>query len=392
MTDFQRTLPTIGAAIILLSLPLDGLFQHVVSYPLTTIPDSSNTVATLSRTVLYDPRPEYRWRDGYELLQRDSELQSLLQPFWQSKGFVPAIEFACGTSKCSYESFYTLALDFQCANIMNFVDFGCRSTSAEWLSTFYTDINITNSDLRPKIESCGWHMKVPNHDSQLMSGYEVQSDGSLGEVLSTRMFPLMDVRTNEPYFRSIDFSVKSQVVDFILATTPGGFDGARSNNTPVVTECEVHWVVQKLKAEVSLGVLSEEVLETLEFEVDETNKPFSPWDGFNSYTWSEDSNYSMLLNDSHSPSGLSTFGLDNTTAKKVWEVWAEIAPSTFNLPAVDNPFKTGPIQIVMHGDGSPVLRAVSDPRLPWETPNNVSQHMADIVKVMNQVVRRNAMS
>lgn len=223
-----------------------------------------------------------------------------------------------------------------------------------------------------------------------MSGYEVQADGSIGEVLSTRLFPIMDIITNEHYIRSPNFNVSTPVVDFILASTPGGFAGARLNNTPVVTECEIHWVVQKLKSNVSLGTLHEEVMETLQFEQDNSGNPYSPWDGYNSSTWL--GNFSMVLADPHASSGLSTFGLDNTTAKKVWAVWAEISPSTFNLPAENNPVKTGPAQKVLWGGQISDLIAFSDTRLPWDTPNNVTQHMEDTVKLMNQVIRRNGLS
>jgi hypothetical protein len=367
---------------------LDGLFQRIVSYPITTVLDS-NAIATISRTVLYDPRPEIIWKNGTALMPQDLQLDSLIYPFWQGKGIIPGVEFDCSTSKCTYDPFYTLALDFECTPIPDFLEFGCRNTSGEWLTTTsYSNFNGT--DQIPKVTSCGYYMNVPNHQAQLMSGYEVEADGSIGEVLSTRIFPLMDIVTNEPYLRSPNFDVKTPVVDFILASTPGGFAGARQNSTPVVTECEIHWVVKKLKAEVSLGVLVEEVLETLQFETVNSDNPYSPWDGLNSPIWL--GNFSMDLADPHSPTSLSTFGLDNTTAKKVWAVWAEIAPSTFNLPADNNPVKTGPVQKVLWGSQIPDLQAVSDPILPWDTPNNVTQHMADAVKVMNQVIRRNALS
>jgi hypothetical protein len=44
-------------------------------------------------------------------------------------------------------------------------------------------------------------------------------------------------------------------------------------------------------------------------------------------------------------------------------------------------------------DGDPPhLIVVKEPALPWDTPANITAHMADIVTTMNQVVRRNALS
>lgn len=81
--NIPSTLPTIGAAIILLSLPLDGLFQRIVSYPVSAVPDPTKAVATVSRTVVYDPRPEYTWYNGTESLHKDLELDLFSSLFGQ---------------------------------------------------------------------------------------------------------------------------------------------------------------------------------------------------------------------------------------------------------------------------------------------------------------------
>jgi len=113
-----------------------------------------------------------------------------------------------------------------------------------------------------------------------------------------------------------DIQLLSPVADFILASTPGGFDGVLQNNTPVVTECEIHWVVQLVNATVTSGFLTEEIMDTLEFEKGDPNNPWWPWESWNSGTWL--ANYSMTLDDPHSfTGGKSTFGFNNITAKKV---------------------------------------------------------------------------
>jgi hypothetical protein len=323
--------------------------------------------------------------NGSAWLGPDSLLDSFLFPFWSGQGFIPGVDFDCPTSNCSYDPFYTLALDFQCKEMTDFLEFGCRNTSAEWLTT----VAYEGPGTTPNTTSCGYYLDVPNNPSQLMSGYEITADGSIGEVLTTRFFALSDVFTNEQSFGgSINFKdVKCPVVDFILVSTPGGFDGALNNNTPVLTECEIHWVVKLINSTVSSGRLNEEALETLQFVTDLDN----PWDPNDSNVYR--ANFSMTLPDPHSFTGpTSTFGMSNITARKVWQVWAEIAPSTFNRPAASNPVKSGPVLKFSWLVQPPQLSEVLSPELPWDAPRNVSAHMADVVTVMNQVVRRNTLS
>jgi hypothetical protein len=60
---------------------------------------------------------------------------------------------------------------------------------------------------------------------QLMSGYEIR-DGQVGEVLATRIYALSDPFGNEQYFNGsvLYKNVHNPVVDFILASTPDGFE------------------------------------------------------------------------------------------------------------------------------------------------------------------------
>jgi len=181
--------------------------------------------------------------------------------------------------------------------------------------------------------------------------------------------------------------VKNPIVDFILASTPGGFEGTLNNNTPIVTECEVHWVVKLLNATVLSGNLVEEALETLQFESDLDN----PWDPDDSNIYA--ANFSMTLPDPHSVTGPnSTYGMNNVTARKVWQVWAEVAPSNLNRPAASNPVKSGDVLKFQWLDSVPQLIQVLDLDIPWAAPNNVSEQMAEAITVTNQVIRRNIIS
>lgn len=384
----NRTLASIGAAILLLSVPLDLFYQQIVSFPtIIRVDQSINT--TISRAILYDPDPDFQYRDGDTSIPEDALLQAFTKPYWRSTGLSPGVDLRCPTSNCTYDPFDTLAIDFRCGKLpVDLLEFGCKNTSAEWLSTVVLD----NPGSNPNVSSCGWYLQPPYADMpQLMSGYEMIADASIGEVLTTRFYPLTDVLTQRMYNNgSINFpDVKHPIVDFILVSTPGGFEGATSNTTPTVTECEAHWVVKRLQAKVVKNVLTEETVDTFEFH--DNLDPALTW---NQNHTIYNANFTMTLPDPHSFTGdTSTYGLSNITAYKVWQVWASLAPSAFTRPVKNNPANSGPVLKTMYPpNSSPHLSQVLDPALPWDTPANVSDHMAQVINTMNQVLRRNTAS
>lgn len=227
-----------------------------------------------------------------------------------------------------------------------------------------------------------------------MTGYEVFPDNSVGEILATRFFSIMDFFTNEIFFGgSLSFpDVQLPVADFILASVPGGFEGARNNNTPTVHECEIHWVIKQLKATVDAGQLTEETLDTIQFETNLT----TPWDPEDDANWI--GSYNKVLKDPITGES-TTFGMDNTTSFKVWEVWQEIAPSAFTLPIYDTQPppgtaipQSGPVFKYWWLGRPPRVAQMYNLNSPWAPPNNLSQHMTNVVTVMNQVLRRNSLS
>jgi hypothetical protein len=381
----NRTLASVGAAIILLSLPLDLFFQQIVSYPLTVVLDPSSN-ATISRAIFYDPYQEDYWaNDGIGWGEAElGEIIDAIQPYYFGKGSgSPDIQFDCPTGNCTYDPFYTLAAEFQCMEMQSFLEFGCRNTSAEWQAV----VTYEGPGLAPNVTSCGYYMNIPGNPPQLMAGYEVLPNNSAGEVMSTRMFALSDVFTNEQFFGgSVNFKdVKNPIVDFIIASTPEGIPGARKNNTPVVHECEVHWVVKQVQSQVKSGTLFEESLQTLQFESDLDN----PWDPNDSNVYR--ANFSLTLNDPHSfTDGKSTFGLNNVTARETWQAWAILTPATETLPTDTGP--VGAIHAVKYRWLDSHLRKIAGPSLSWDVPNNITEVIGQQVAMMNQVVRSNTNS
>jgi hypothetical protein len=377
-----------------LSLPLDLFFQQIIAYPSTNIIDVGSN-ATIARTINYDPDRERRWGGGpptedgtggdFETPE-DTQMDAFIYPYWQRSGVDTGIPFTCPTGNCTYDPFETVAADFQCrAMPSDFLEFGCKNTSAEWLST----VTYAGPGANPNITSCGYYMNIPGQVPQLMSGYEVEADGAIGEVLATRFFALTDVLTNELFFDgSIHFKdIDHPVTDFVLASTPGGFDGAKRNETPVVQECEIHWVVKTVKAEVRGGQLFEESTAVHQFP----SSTELTWDPEDSNVYAAE--FALTLPDPHSVTGeTSTYQVSNTTGRKVNQVWVQIAPSTYTLPSERNPAKTGRVLKYWWLTATPRLALINEPDLPWDTPHNATDHLAQAVKVMNQVIRRNTLS
>jgi hypothetical protein len=98
----------VGAAIILLSLPLDLFFQQIVSYPSISVIDSSAN-ATISRAIRYNPDPETQWRGNDEAMPPDTQMDSILYAFWVCflAMFLPlnnANSFVVGQNNVSYDA------------------------------------------------------------------------------------------------------------------------------------------------------------------------------------------------------------------------------------------------------------------------------------------------
>jgi len=236
-------------------------------------------------------------------------------------------------------------------------------------------------------------LDVPDYGLQLMSGYEASLNGTKGDLLATRIFGLTDVVTNAQYFNSsILFNhVQSKIVDFVITSTPDGFNGVRANRTPVIEECEIHWVVQRIASEMRSGKLIERTINSVPFAENST----SHWDSLdeNWYTLRP----TLTLPDPHSPSpdGMSEYWVDNTTARKVWQTLAQVVPSVYLQPGGTSEISGLNVMKLAYLNAeasSPHVATDIGPLLPWDTPNNVSAYLSEITRTMNHVIRNNAAS
>lgn len=78
------TLASVGAAIILLSLPLDLFFQQIIALPEVYLQDHSSERPTLARSIQYDPSRDEMWRSGIKVTSDDFAIESILTPYWVS--------------------------------------------------------------------------------------------------------------------------------------------------------------------------------------------------------------------------------------------------------------------------------------------------------------------
>ena len=377
---------SIGAAIILLSVPLDLFYQQIVSFP--TIDLIENGVnATIQRATIYDPATT-------------DVIGSYLRPWWTGTGSQLGVQVSCPTGNCTFGPFHTLAVDYQCTEVSSdLLVFGCRNASSHaWRrNEQYIGAWIAEEN---DIPECGYYIHLPNDDEQLVSGYQFYENGT-GEILSVRMLPLIDSINTRRYANgSLSFTnVSNPILDFIVVTTPEGFDGALQKNTPVVSECEVHWVVDQLQSTVVQGVLTEKRIRSIDLPTfdearlwpEEHPGPFNLTNLSISDADYLATNYSLTLLDPHAPTGdTSTYGLKNWTALSIWYVWDALAPSTFTSNYTVGEGRLG------QGWWKHNWRLGSDESpyesLAWEHPANVSYHMGNIVTAMNHIVRRDSLS
>lgn len=75
----------------------------------------------------------------------------------------------------------------------------------------------------------------------------------------------------------------------------------------------------------------------------------------------------------------------------MWEFWTELVPSVHVLSSPTHPIEGGPVEKWFWIYSPP--RLIEAPTtISWQPPNNVTQHMSNIVTTLNQVLRRNPTS
>lgn len=355
-------------------------------YPVERVRDVSVT-ATIARAIDYAPPEDRQWRgpQGWTI-QEDNQLIAFLYSSWTAKARPGAgIKFNCPSGNCTFSPFHTIGMDFECSPLpQDLLVRDCRDASNDWLT--YVSSGI---DENVNISTCGYYLNVPGSYPRLMSGYQVIDNDTIGETLATRFLELSDIWTNQQYFHgSIQFrNTSDRIINFIHSSTPDSFEGVMNGHAPILHECEIHWALKEIQAEVSNGQLTERAINTLAFSND--TGPYWHPDDVNWYLL----NPQLTLPDVHSSTGSTLYRVDNTTARKVWQAFAQVAPSTYVKPnsTAEYPPMLKAVWLAAR-PSAPRLLEVLQPILPWDTPNNISAHLEKTVRMMNEVIRTNVLS
>ncbi|KIW05857.1 uncharacterized protein PV09_03060 [Verruconis gallopava] len=289
------SLASIGAAIILLCLPLDLFFQQVIQYPKVWVAISSQPV--VPRAFTYIPPDNSYNQNGTRHSAPDLTLQQVMQPFFYSNGTTPDLDMSCPTSN------------------------------------YYMD----GPSLYPNATQCGWFLNITSSSPVLMSGYTIDpSSLAKGEALETRLFPLVDALTRESFYGgSVHFSdMPDPLLDVLIVATPNGASAVYQNATPITYECALHWCVQTLQTGKFSGQLSQNITQRF---INQTAVPW-PWTVLPDYDYLYSQHIVITpseLDDTRSESKQmvdgsdDSYGLSNDTMLSTIFLMDIVAPSFF---------------------------------------------------------------
>lgn len=324
--SMARTLHSLGAAIILLTLPLDLFFQQIVAYP--TVWVQTPYEAPIARSTFFDPPGIVGYFNGSRGLYPDPSIFTAGQSYFVRNPVETLYNPGCPTSNCTWEPFDTLALCSACTDVQQKLEFGCQTANSDW---FADTANILGPT--PNVTQCGWFFKPLGGLPQLMTGYWLNGREPQ-DALITRFLSLTDTITHENLVPqgSINFkNISNPLSSFILAAVPTGVEGAYRNDTPRAQECNLHWCVKTIQAEYSLGNFSEKVIkETLL----DTNNAEEPWvvtgqTPTGQATQSYYPQFNLTVPDKFNTSGNTLYGMTNLTARAIWTGFQQLIPSNW---------------------------------------------------------------
>jgi hypothetical protein len=370
-----------GAAVVVLSLPVDLFFQQIVAYP--PLPSTKFSSTTPSATT-FAPVDGNITMNGTRLLRPPIGLSSFGQSLFLSNGSMPELKGVCPTSNCTWQPFETLGVCSQCDDIGASLSFGCMDAPLDWNSRGCLSANNTY----PFVPQCGYFLNETTESPVLMSGYTVDSSGAPGEALGMRFMPLVDPISRAPYFGSgtVNFNnISSPLADLIIASSPDGPSGAYRNQTPTAKECVFYWCVQQLHTSYSSGRLWENVTQTWQMDTD----PGYPWrDAISATgrrTHSYNTNFTLRLPARAHGDPDQTFFVSNVTAFQVLQVWDLVAPSYVTSLGPNSPQFLRWLNSGLTGE--PTVEMFPNSDNPWLPPNDISAYAANFAKALTYVIR-----
>lgn len=388
-----RALAALGALIMLCSLALDPFFQQVVDFPerwaLRT--DVTSEIPTVLH---YNPRNDLEFKQHVEQSVADKSMVAILREYFYANGTQPVpfgngtrpdIPLSCPTSNCTWPAYDTLAVCSRCEDVSDMLDIShtCLYTTIDWSANWTGPIE---DEPYPNGTVCGYYLNATSEAPILLSGYLVDNntlEDTKGEALLTRLIPLSDFDTKDPYYGngSVYFkNIQYPLLDALVASVPSGIEGVYGNEAPVVHECMLSWCVQTIQSSYEWGIYSENV----------TSEYFGPSDPV-PWPWQvsevEAGTYlvyapNITLQPYTEGSKMNiTFGAENNTISNIMVIFDDIFPATYTVAdAMAQPifryknFPPGPSTRMMGYN-------------PWQVPKDLHRHMERIASSMTNAMR-----
>jgi hypothetical protein len=404
---FSSTLASVGAAIILLSLPLDLFFQQIVAYPTIWV---KTGIASTPRATYYDPAPFYEHNallndlnPNQRSLGSDFIMSAATNPFLWLNPFISQAtpNISCPTSRCTWAPFNTLSICSKCVEVPTLLEFGCQLAPNDWMNDTNTyPWSSEEAGGYTSVNSCGWYLTPPNGPPFLMSGYSMGNSTTnssfVPQVLMGRTVPLRDIFTRQLLYDAptINFpEIVNPIIDFIASGTPGYTEGAKNNATPIVHECALYWCVNTISAAVIDSDVTENITNSVQVPSTFANNPW--FDPVSSWFQSE---YSLVLPDGQAQGGYANFSVNNVTARATYQAMENMIPNAYlqGFQVLPNQQVPDPNQVYVKWNErttSTISLLLSHTNsTQWLPPGNVSELVSGMAQAMSVALRRTAQS
>ncbi|KAF1817671.1 hypothetical protein P152DRAFT_427675 [Eremomyces bilateralis CBS 781.70] len=363
-----RSLASLGAGLMLLSLAIEPSFQQIVVYPEVPVRKGQGL---LPRSVNYLPKPDrLTFRSGGDGLSSNVLMESVVMPYLEGNGTAGDIRPSCPTNNCTWANYDSLAVCGSCKPVSEFLTFSCLPSRLDWITIH----GVLSPETVRNGTACGYFMNATSLNPILMSGYMLNPDGSPGLSLGMRMLPTWDMTTlHTLYGGSLMFpTIQNAIADFFITNVPGDPANVYANITPVANECILSWCVKTFSSTYIDGRYEERVVDIF-YNSTPREFPYKPFKNDTVLDYIQDI-------DIRPPGRNITFSLNNETAyitnKLFWMHLPGIIVarnSTSNYRWLRNLFSSMPFNRSM-------------PINPWHS-YNVSDHVDKLAQAMTAVVR-----
>jgi hypothetical protein len=151
-----RSLASIGATIVILTLALDPFFQQVVTYPQRPRQFGKSSLA---RVVKYDPIHYHYLKNGTRWTFAPDALSTAVGGVLVDSlgAYIPPAPVFCPSDDCHWPAFQTLGICSQCQDISQYLSFACLDEPDDWKASRARTRNETQY---PATRSCGYFINA----------------------------------------------------------------------------------------------------------------------------------------------------------------------------------------------------------------------------------------